>query len=425
MNEMEYETEEKKKFQITRGMVLLIVIVLIVLVISAIIISNIINSRKPEYTISDFTKLESRMLEEAPTYLSQKNIELTSEEIKIDLKDLLLENGGSIDSNKVKATKICEGYVLASKIEIESYKAYIKCSDLYTSNGYISDNKVTTTKKTTTKKDTTKPVITIIGEEQITINVGTNYEDAGAIASDNKDGDITSKIKVSGSVDTSVAGIYIITYSVSDKAGNKAEAKRQVTVVSVATTTTITTTKSSNTGAKTTTTKRSTTQRITTPPTITLKGSSKMTINLGDLWVDPGYSAFDAMGMDITGSVNISGKVNPLIAGTYSVIYSVTDAYGNSSSKLRVVTVTSSYVPLQSITLTPNSFDLKEGESKTLTVNFSPSNASNKKITWKSSNTSVVSVSGTGVVKAIKKGTATITVSGADGATASAKVVVK
>lgn len=425
MNEMEYETEEKKKFQITRGMVLLIVIVLIVLVISAIIISNIINSRKPEYTISDFTKLESRMLEEAPTYLSQKNIELTSEEIKIDLKDLLLENGGSIDSNKVKATKICEGYVLASKIEIESYKAYIKCSDLYTSNGYISDNKVTTTKKTTTKKDTTKPVITIIGEEQITINVGTNYEDAGAIASDNKDGDITSKIKVSGSVDTSVAGIYIITYSVSDKAGNKAEAKRQVTVVSVATTTTITTTKSSNTGTKTTTTKRSTTQRITTPPTITLKGSSKMTINLGDLWVDPGYSAVDAMGMDITGSVNISGKVNPLIAGTYSVIYSVTDAYGNSSSKLRVVTVTSSYVPLQSITLTPNSFDLKEGESKTLTVNFSPSNASNKKITWKSSNTSVVSVSSAGVVKAIKKGTATITVSGADGATASAKVVVK
>ena len=45
-------------------------------------------------------------------------------QIKIDLKELLLENGGSIDSTKVKAASVCDGYVIASKKE---NKHFIKC----------------------------------------------------------------------------------------------------------------------------------------------------------------------------------------------------------------------------------------------------------------------------------------------------------
>ena len=117
--EFEYEDESKKKFQITRGMVILAALILIFITIVVLVIVHIVNSKAPEYTLNDFKHLEQRMEEEAPTYISQNNIELTSEEIKIDLKDLLLENGGSIDSSKVKATKVCKGYVIATKVDSE------------------------------------------------------------------------------------------------------------------------------------------------------------------------------------------------------------------------------------------------------------------------------------------------------------------
>ena len=198
MESQEYQTEEKKQFRLTRGMVLLAVIALIIIVVVIIIVVNQINSKKPEYTPADFKKLESRMEEEAPTYISQSGIVLTNEETKIDLKKLLLENGGSIDSNATKAAKICEGYVLASKVDTEKYISYIKCGKFYTTDGYVSEEQPSTTK--TPKKDTEKPIVTINGEKEITISAGSNYFDGGAKAIDNIDGDITSNIKVSGSV---------------------------------------------------------------------------------------------------------------------------------------------------------------------------------------------------------------------------------
>ncbi len=423
----EYETGEKKKFQITRGMVILAVIIMVVIIIVIVIIVNAVNSKKPEYTTADFTKLESRMEEEAMTYLSQNSIELTSEEVKIDLKNLLLENGGSIDSSKVKAAKICEGYVLASKIETENYKAYIKCKDLYTTSGYVSNDKKNTTKKITTKNDTEKPVITLIGEKEITINQGSDYVDAGAKATDNIDGDITSKIKIENNVDISESGSYTVTYTVSDNAGNIAKETRKVIVVSVPTTTIApktTTTKRSGGVATTTRPRITTTTKITTPPTITLNGSSYITMNAGSKYTDPGYSAKDAKGNDITARVNVSGSVNTNVAGTYTIKYSVTDSYGNSASKTRTIKVNSNYISLQGITLTPNSFSLSVGGTKKIEVYFNPTSATNKTVTWSSSNPSVATVSN-GVVQAKSKGTATITVTGADGKKASASVIVK
>lgn len=423
----DYETEEKKKFRITRGMVILAAIVLIIIVIIIIVIVNSINKNKPKYTSEDFKYLETRMEEEAPTYISQKQIELTSEEIKIDLKDLLVENGGFIDSDKVKAAKICEGYVIAVKVETESYKPYISCGDYYTTTGYISNDSSTTKKTTTKKKDTEKPTITLIGEKEVTVEKGSTYKDEGAKATDNIDGDITSKIKTSGKVDTSKTDTYKITYTVSDKAGNKAEAYRNVTVVSKSTTSKATTTtkKSSSGGGTKTTTKKpiTTTKKVTTPPTITLKGSSYITLNVGDRYSDPGYSATDALGNDITSRVNVSGSVNTGVAGTCTIRYYVTDSYGNSASKTRTVKVNSTYIKLQSITLTPNSTTLKVGQKVTLTVGFSPSNATNKQLTWISSNPSVATVSN-GVVTGKSSGVVTITVKGADGVSATASIVV-
>ncbi|MBW3089236.1 immunoglobulin-like domain-containing protein [Bifidobacterium miconisargentati] len=77
--------------------------------------------------------------------------------------------------------------------------------------------------------DTTKPVIK--GADDKTITVGDKFDPkAGVTASDDTDDDITSKIQIAGTVDTTKPGKYELTYTVSDAAGNKAEVKRVVTV---------------------------------------------------------------------------------------------------------------------------------------------------------------------------------------------------
>jgi uncharacterized protein YxjI len=70
--------------------------------------------------------------------------------------------------------------------------------------------------------DTTAPVITRLGSSPVTIQVGSTYTDAGATALDNYDGNLTSSIVVTGSVNTAVVGTYTLSYNVSDSSGNAA-----------------------------------------------------------------------------------------------------------------------------------------------------------------------------------------------------------
>ena len=78
--------------------------------------------------------------------------------------------------------------------------------------------------------DITPPIITIKGYNPAKVEVGYAYIDSGATAIDAIDGDVTSKIKTTSSVDTSKTGTYSVNYSVSDAAGNKASASRTVMV---------------------------------------------------------------------------------------------------------------------------------------------------------------------------------------------------
>jgi hypothetical protein len=73
-------------------------------------------------------------------------------------------------------------------------------------------------------EDTEPPVITLLGDNPMNLTVGDTFTDPGATAVDNVDGDLTESIVVGGdTVDTSTAGTYVITYNVSDAAGNAAE----------------------------------------------------------------------------------------------------------------------------------------------------------------------------------------------------------
>ena len=71
--------------------------------------------------------------------------------------------------------------------------------------------------------------ITLNGDTQITVEVGTTYTDLGATASDNYDGDITADIvtvnndssgNAASEVTRTVIGSYTVTYNVSDDAGD-------------------------------------------------------------------------------------------------------------------------------------------------------------------------------------------------------------
>lgn len=66
---------------------------------------------------------------------------------------------------------------------------------------------------------------------QITKGKHINLKSYLRSATDNKDGDVTSKVKIEGSVDTSKVGKYTVKYVVSDEAGNKSSKSLKVYVV--------------------------------------------------------------------------------------------------------------------------------------------------------------------------------------------------
>ncbi|WP_067839266.1 immunoglobulin-like domain-containing protein [Amphibacillus sediminis] len=81
--------------------------------------------------------------------------------------------------------------------------------------------------------DKDKPVMTLKGEPSISLERGSTFVDPGATANDAVDGDLSSSIMVAGVLDTEVPGKYTLTYSVSDRAGNKTILERDVRVVDI------------------------------------------------------------------------------------------------------------------------------------------------------------------------------------------------
>ena len=152
----------------------------------------------------------------------------------------------------------------------------------------------------------------------MTIEVGSTFTDPGATALDAGDGDLTSSIVVSGSVDTSTVGTYTVTYNVSDTSGNAADpVTRTVNVVD------------------------------TTVPVITLLGDNPMTIEVGSTFTDPGATALDAGDGDLTSSIVVTGSVDTSTIGTYTLIYNVSDTSGNAADPVtRTVNVVDTTAPV-------------------------------------------------------------------------------
>jgi hypothetical protein len=70
--------------------------------------------------------------------------------------------------------------------------------------------------------DTLAPVIQLVGDATVTLIVSDPYVDAGASATDDIDGNLTSRIVTTNNVNTSIIGTYPVTYDVTDTSGNAA-----------------------------------------------------------------------------------------------------------------------------------------------------------------------------------------------------------
>lgn len=78
--------------------------------------------------------------------------------------------------------------------------------------------------------DNESPKLTLIGNEQIVINVGAVYHENGCTAIDNYDEKVSDKIKIINHVNTNVTGVYSISYVATDSSGNTSSISRKVIV---------------------------------------------------------------------------------------------------------------------------------------------------------------------------------------------------
>ena len=105
------------------------------------------------------------------------------------------------------------------------------------------------------------------------------------------------------------------------------------------------------------------------------------------------------------------GVVTALKVGNATITAKTDD--GGKTATCKVIVETKD-IPVTGVTLDKTSYEMTEGDEFTLTATVNPENATNKNISWSSSNTSVATVEN-GKVKALKTGTATITVKTEDG----------
>jgi len=181
---------------------------------------------------------------------------------------------------------------------------------VFTLNYNVSDGagnpavQKTRTVTITAVPDTIAPVITMNGGNA-TVVQGQIYNDAGATALDNLDGNLTTSISVTNLVNWSVIGTYTVTYNVSDVAGNAAILViRTVTVVA------------------------------DQPPVITMIGATPITLVQGAVYNDRGATAIDDVDGNVTANIASANLVNTAVVATYTVTYNVSDAAGNAAVQL-------------------------------------------------------------------------------------------
>ncbi|GHB72983.1 hypothetical protein GCM10008107_23000 [Psychrosphaera saromensis] len=159
-----------------------------------------------------------------------------------------------------------------------------------------------------TEADSVSPEVALIGESNVTISVGTDYVELGALFVDDRDGAMPVTI-ISGTVDTTTLGEYTVTYTARDAAGNEDVITRTVNVI----------------------------EADTIDPVLTLNGAPTITLGQDEAYIDLGVTALDERDGILTPV--ISGTVDYRVTGTYTITYTAADAAGNTVTTSRTVIV--------------------------------------------------------------------------------------
>ncbi|MFA7692759.1 MAG: immunoglobulin-like domain-containing protein [Candidatus Hydrogenedentales bacterium] len=227
-------------------------------------------------------------------------------------ESLTVECGSEYSDAGATALDICDGdleVTVDNSVDISvsgTYRVRYSASD-------SAGNEAIEVMRTVIVEDTTAPVITLLGEESLTVECGSEYSDAGATALDACDGDL--EVTVDNFVVTSVLGSYTVSYAVSDAAGNEAiEVMRTVIV------------------------------EDTTAPLIALLGEETVTVECGADYSDAGATALDACDGDL--EVTVDNSVDTSVPGSYTVSYTVSDSSGNEAIEMRVVIIEDTTSPI-------------------------------------------------------------------------------
>ncbi|WP_193212846.1 DUF5011 domain-containing protein [Luteolibacter marinus] len=153
------------------------------------------------------------------------------------------------------------------------------------------------------------PTVTVNGSSPLAIPYLSTYTDAGATATG--EGGLSLTVNVSGldAVDTSIPGPYQIIYSATDRWGRTSSALRNLIV------------------------------ELPDPPTITVTGSTSVTVPYLSTYTDAGATATDGGGQSLTVNVSGVGSVDTSVPNSYTITYSATDAWAQTSTATRTVTV--------------------------------------------------------------------------------------
>jgi hypothetical protein len=164
-----------------------------------------------------------------------------------------------------------------------------------------------------------EPTIKITGANPDTITVGDSYDDLGATATDEEDGDLTDDIEVENEVNTSKAGSYEVLYSVTDSDNNTVTKSRTVVVLAAGS------------------------LGLNEKPVVTVVGKNPDTLMVGESYADSGATAQDEEDGDLTADIQTSGTVDTAVAGEYEIEYTVEDSEGELGQATRIVRVLDKY----------------------------------------------------------------------------------
>jgi hypothetical protein len=179
--------------------------------------------------------------------------------------------------------------------------------------------------------DTLVPTMTLVGSSTVTQEVGSSYTDSGVVVKDNytSETDLRKNLVVQSNVDVNVVGTYTVVYVLTDP----------------------------NTG-KTVSVSRTVEVKDTQKPVLTLVGDSTITLDVFATLVDPGVKVSDNYDKNLQATAGGSfyqnfanGRATKL--GTYQVVYTVTDASGNTTTINRTIVVVDRVAPTFTLTGDP------------------------------------------------------------------------